>query len=139
MEVNVIIQYVACIVTFLLYHCTVLYCSIDNPDIVESLYDCVDHITDALQPPSYLNNAGVLTVYVAYAINNLMSVSELDSTVTLDFYWRLYWMDERLNIPSLWEAVNKTSAGSGLIQVGAEVKELIRNDDRPLNIWQVYW
>lgn len=107
-----------------------------NPDIPATLYDCVANIADANQPPSYVSGGGPISVQVSYAINNMISLNELESSVTLDFYWRLYWIDQRLNIPSLWDAVNNSDV-SALIQDGAEIKDLIRNDDNPLNIWYV--
>ena len=113
--------------------CT-LFAIIGNPDIKRTMYDCVDNTLDMFQPPSFTNGADPVDVYVAFAINNLISISELESTVTLDFYWRLYWQDPRLNVPSMWEAINQTSARP-LINDGAELREMVRNDDNPLNIW----
>lgn len=63
-----------------------------------------------------------------------MSINELAGTVQLDFYFRLYWIDERLNIPSLWNAISTTSA-KYLLADGAEIKGYIRDPGRPLLLW----
>ena len=52
----------------------------------------------------------------------------------LDFFFRLYWIDERLNIPSLWEALADTNV-DWLAGDGTELKAMIRDDNNPLNIW----
>ena len=63
-----------------------------------------------------------------------MGVSELEGSVTLDFLFRLYWLDERLSIPSLWNALSKTTA-IDLLADGADISGLIRDCSNQLNVW----
>jgi len=63
-----------------------------------------------------------------------MSINELDGTVTMDFYFRLYWQDQRWNFPSLWEAIEDTTAAY-MIADGAEISGYVRNENNALELW----
>lgn len=41
-------------------------------------------------------------------------MSQVDSTVTMDFFFRLYWVDPRLNMTALWKVLPKTVAAAGV-------------------------
>jgi hypothetical protein len=73
-------------------------------------------------------------VLVAYSFNNLMAIDELAGTVTMDFYFRLYWQDQRWNFPSFWEAIETTTAAF-MISDGAEISGYIRNENNMLEMW----
>jgi hypothetical protein len=104
-----------------------------NPDMQTTLYNCMNNISYVLQPPSYCAGAEPVSVYVAYKLNNLMEVSELEGTITMDFFFKLFWMDSRLNIPSLWPALNESNPH--IMKDGAELVLMVRNEDNPLNLW----
>lgn len=104
-----------------------------NPDIRSTLYDCVENIADAYNIPGYLNGSKPTPVRVAYAFNNLISISEIESTVTIDFFFRNFWMDQRLNMPELWSALSKTKPT--LLIDGIELTTFIRDPTDPLRIW----
>lgn len=70
---------------------------------------------------------------IAYALNNLMSVSEIDATVTMDFFFRIYWVDQRLNFPELWDEL--ANSKPTLLADGLELSYFLRDDDQPLRIW----
>ena len=105
----------------------------NNPDIRSTMYDCIDNIADAYLPPSYLNNTNLTEIQIAFALNNLMSVSEIESTVTMDFFFRIYWVDQRLNVPALWDAL--TEVKPTILTDGIHLEQLIRDDAQPLRIW----
>jgi len=75
----------------------------------------------------------VTDVRVAYKFNNLMSVAEIDMTATIDFFFRLYWVDERFNMPELWDTMARDKPE--LILDGIELGNLIRDRANPLAIW----
>ena len=112
-----------------------LYLSIGNPDISATLMDCILHIADPMLCPSFISNSGTKNLYVAFSFNNLMDVSELEGTVTMDFYFRLYWTDERLNFPSLWDAIQYNTSNSFLVDTGIDITELIRANEDNLRMW----
>jgi len=62
-----------------------------------------------------------------------MSVSEIDATVTMDFFFRIYWVDQRLNFPDLWTALAETAPS--LLVDGIELSYFL-NDEEPLRIWR---
>ena len=70
-----------------------------NPDIFTTMYACVDNITDAMDPPSYLKGAPPVETFSSFQVNGMMSLSELEGTATFDFFWRIYWLDQRMNMP----------------------------------------
>lgn len=49
-----------------------------NPDIFRTLYNCVNNITNALDPPSYLCGAGPVDTFQSFQFNNMISLSELE-------------------------------------------------------------
>jgi len=70
-----------------------------NPDTFNTMYQCVSNITDALDPPSYYENSPPVETFNSFQFNSMMALSELEGTVTVDFFWRIYWIDARLNMP----------------------------------------
>lgn len=104
-----------------------------NPDMQTTLYNCMNNISYQLQPPSYCAGADPVSVYVAYKINNLMQVSELAGTITMEFFFKEFWMDPRINIPTLWPALN--ASNPAILENGAELNLMVRNQDTPLNLW----
>ena len=70
---------------------------------------------------------------MSFQFNNLLSISELEGTATIDFFWRIYWVDLRLKMPSLWEALNETKPI--LLNTGIELKNMVRSNTLQLNLW----
>ena len=64
-----------------------------------------------------------------------MDVSELEGTVTMDFYFRLYWTDERLNFPSYWESVYYNTSNPWMVTEGVDITRLVRWEGNPLLMW----
>jgi hypothetical protein len=104
----------------------------ENPDIFSSMYACVDNITDALDPPSYLKNAPPVETFSSFQVNGMMSLSELEGTATFDFFWRIYWLDQRMNMPAFWTAINETRPE--LTTAGIDITGMVYNQE-PLNVW----
>ena len=78
-------------------------------------------------------DAPPVEVFMSFQFNNLLSISELEGTATLDFFWRLYWIDPRLKMPSLWDALNDTKPV--LLNTGIELKNMVRSNTLQLNLW----
>ena len=66
-------------------------------------------------PPSYHGTINTTVVESDMIINNLQSIDELEGSATLDFYFRLFWIDHRLNVPEMWAALNPEVAAQGTI------------------------
>ena len=62
-----------------------------------------------------------------------MKVDELLGVVTLDFFYEIFWLDPRINIPTLWDAIN--ASNPDIITYGFEVKQMIDNVAFPLDFW----
>lgn len=116
-----------------------LCCSVVVTSYQTLQYDCscsnlyADHcyiFYDALH--SYLINASAVPVRVAFNINNLIEVNEIDASVSLDCFYRIYWVDPRWNFPDLWNdlAVNKPS----ILIDGIELRDFVRGSTA-LKIW----
>jgi hypothetical protein len=103
-------------------------------DIGKMLYQCSDNIPSVLFPPSYFSSVNQsafksVNISVQIAVNSLLSVDDLKGTVTLDFYWRILWVDPRLQI-DIWSYIHPTLTNEGI-----EISNFIRNEGDPLNIW----
>jgi hypothetical protein len=70
-----------------------------NPDTFQTLYNCIGNITDALNPPSYYQDVPTIETFISFQFNSMMALSELEGTVTVDMFFRIYWIDERMNMP----------------------------------------
>eukprot|EP00603_Paraphysomonas_imperforata_P003530 CAMPEP_0114413612 /NCGR_PEP_ID=MMETSP0103-20121206/948_1 /TAXON_ID=37642 ORGANISM="Paraphysomonas imperforata, Strain PA2" /NCGR_SAMPLE_ID=MMETSP0103 /ASSEMBLY_ACC=CAM_ASM_000201 /LENGTH=460 /DNA_ID=CAMNT_0001581699 /DNA_START=129 /DNA_END=1511 /DNA_ORIENTATION=+ len=67
-------------------------------------------MSDPYQPithvQKYLDQNITLDVSVRFEFNNLIMVNELDNTVSLDFFYRLWWQDVRWNLTKeFWNEV----------------------------------
>jgi hypothetical protein len=72
----------------------------------QTFITCLQNINDPLIFPGYFFPnvpSDPLKIAAQVALNNLIAVNEIDSTVTLDFFFRLYWTDPRLSMPALWQ------------------------------------
>lgn len=63
-----------------------------------------------------------------------MSVAEIDMTVTIDFFFRLYWVDQRFNMPEFWETMARDRPQ--IISDGVELVQMINDWSNPLQLWR---
>lgn len=63
-----------------------------------------------------------------------MLVSEIESYAQMDFFFRTYWVDPRINIPELWDVLAEIKPT--LLVDGIEIKEFLRDAADPLRVWQ---
>lgn len=62
-----------------------------------TLFHCASNMADSFQPLTHLvqyENIN-LEVKAGFILNNLVSLNELENTVTFDCFFRLWWTDER--------------------------------------------
>lgn len=83
------------------------------PSLYFTLQNCLSNIADPILPPSYSEGNGNTVVVADLLLNNLHQVSEIEGSVTLDFYFRLFWFDHRLNITSFFKDSNPEIAVQG--------------------------
>jgi hypothetical protein len=104
--------------------------------IAESLVHCAVSMSDAYQPithvQKYLDMGVTLDVSVRFEFNNLISVNELDNTVSLDFFFRLWWTDVRWNLTKeFWDEVP-----TSVYYDGIEMYPYLFEADSPLPLWR---
>jgi hypothetical protein len=102
-------------------------------DVTSMLFNCTANIPGQLLPPSYFNPTGEFLptrVKIGIVLNNFLSVDDLSSQITMDFYYRLGWTDARLNIPSLFSELNPE-----VVKEGIDLAQYIRDANNPLSIW----
>lgn len=75
-----------------------------------------------------------MTVYSQIALNNLIQIDEIQSTATLDFFFRLYWNDTRLRMPALWYNLPLAAA-----QAGIDLSQVLGVSDVKLNTAPGIW
>jgi hypothetical protein len=83
-------------------------------DVQSMIYNCSDNIQGAMFPPSYFS--GIPThVNVSLAFNTLIDINDVDATITLDFWMRVYWHDGRWKFPpELWDGLSESNSWEGL-------------------------
>jgi hypothetical protein len=70
-----------------------------------------------------------MTIGLQIAINILISVYYVSSSIVMDFYWRLIWLEPRLNLSNVWPYLNPK-----LMKEGIELSRLVTNQNE-LNLW----
>lgn len=105
-------------------------------DIQTMLYNCSNFIAGNTIPPSaYLSTNGIyepMNVSVQICLNNLISVDDLNNQLTIDFFFRLRWIDPRWNISTeMWNYLNPKTATSD----GLNIIDYVDNQNE-LNIWR---
>lgn len=93
------------------------YDSTGRINIQSMLYNCSSFIPSPLDIPSvFLNTSGgysPTTVSIQLSLNNLIHVDDVGNQITLDFYFRLRWVDPRWTIPAeMWDEINPLAATS---------------------------
>ena len=64
-------------------------------DFTKTLYNCSKQMTDPEIIYSYKEGTGPITVYTQIGVNNLITIAELDSTMIVDIFFVLSWIDPR--------------------------------------------
>eukprot|EP01031_Cornospumella_fuschlensis_P029901 gene29901-36106_t len=98
-------------------------------DLGKTLYSCAENIPSVLFPASYLAPYKAVNVSVQLYLNSLLTVDDLGSSASFDFYWRILWVDPRYNI-DVWDEINPSLSTEGI-----ELTPLVRNEGNPLNVW----
>ena len=110
-----------------------IYHSSGSIDIEQTVYNCS---VSMLSPniPNCFNTGIPQVVNTSLRLNNLINIDEIQGTATLDFYWRMIWIDERWRIPDLWTKL--PTELSRLKTDGIELINLISNGNNALSIWR---
>lgn len=90
---------------------TVAFTTAGQLDTGSILYNCSAVIPGNTEPPStFPNSTGGYSptmVSVQLSLNNLISVDDIASRLTIDFFYRLKWVDPRWNLPTeMWDYIN---------------------------------
>ena len=82
----------------------------------ETFKNCLRNVADAKYLPTFINGtiAGTMNVGTNIVLNNLHEVDALVSKVSIDFYLRLYWRDNRFNMPLYWDRVQPSVRRDGV-------------------------
>mmetsp|Transcript_30000 Transcript_30000/g.55688 ORF Transcript_30000/g.55688 Transcript_30000/m.55688 type:complete len:302 (-) Transcript_30000:112-1017(-) len=101
-------------------------------DATASLVACNQAMQDPLLPIAYLENRtqSDINVTTSFVVNNLLNIDEIESTATFDFYYRNSWIDERWDIPGIFDAMDTTAS-----QIGLELYPLTQRNDNNLEIF----
>lgn len=91
--------------------------------------NCITNIPDPYNIPTFYNGSFIegMTIFSNIQINNLHEVDAVSGTVTIDFYLRLYWRDNRFNMPLFWEKLDQQAQGYGV-----EITKLIDLGGTPI-------
>jgi hypothetical protein len=112
--------------------CTAAYGPNGEVDFTTTLYNCSYNMIDPEIIYSYKASVTEpIKVYTQLALNNMIDVDELDSTISLDFYFRLSWIDPRWDIPEMWVDQKKEIAHEGF----AIEQLVLATDETYLHMW----
>jgi hypothetical protein len=109
-----------------------IYGSSGSVDFTKTLHNCSNSMSDPEIIYSYKDTAaGPVTVYTQINLNNLVTVSELESTMVLDLFFVLSWVDPRWSIPDMW-----TDQKTSLAYQGLAIDQLVfSTDELRLRVW----
>lgn len=96
-----------------------------------NFFKCASNIVDAPGLPVLRDGEliGTMLVNSSIQLNNLHSVDPLSGSMTIDFYWRVFWHDKRFHMPVFWERMPDYLRTRGL-----DLSRLKDHQDGPL-IW----
>lgn len=78
---------------------TVVYDYEKEPSIIGTFVNCLRTVQDAMIAPYY--DTGVrINVSTEVFLNNLISIDEVSSTVTMDFFFNTIWVSTQYTSPS---------------------------------------
>ena len=92
--------------------------------IANSVVLCMQNVDDLHLYPFYQDD-NILVVQSYIILNNLINIDSVTNTVELDFFWRVVWTDERLDMPALFSALNSTRINSK----GIDITQLVGTTD----------
>jgi hypothetical protein len=100
-------------------------------DLEAMLYNCSKTMLSSSTISSYYKEYPVTVVKSNFALNNLIQIDEILGTATLDFHFRLSWVDPR------WILSDDlfTKLDDGLYYEGIDVMSLASDISVPLYIW----
>jgi hypothetical protein len=102
--------------------------------IQDSLAACLNNVHDPqLFPNFYLKTP--LNISVQIALVDLISVTEITSSVTMSCFFRLYWQDVRLTMPALWDQIYSYTGSNALAMNGIEIVQLQGVKNQAYSIW----
>lgn len=109
-----------------------IYAKDGNVDFTKTLFNCSEQMTDPELIYSYkVTASGPVTVKTQISLNNLVSVSDLESTMVLDLYLVLSWVDPRWDIEEMWAGQKNAVKYQGLA-----IEQLVfATDERRLRLW----
>jgi hypothetical protein len=70
---------------------TIVYNYENDASIIGTFINCLDAVQDGLVAP-YYDLGGRINVSTEMFLNNLIAVDEVESTVTLDVFFSVYWV-----------------------------------------------
>ena len=100
----------------------------------QTMRNCLDNVADPLLIPTFYNSTfnGVILINATIQLNNLHFIDPIAGEVTLDFYLRLYWYDNRLAMPVFWNKMSKSVQANGI-----ELTALVADpEDTGVDIWK---
>lgn len=109
-----------------------VYGSDGSIDFTRTLLNCSAHMSDPELIYSYKETVEEpVSVYTQLSLNNLISISDLESTMSVDLFFVLSWVDPRWNITALWAGQKEALAYQGIA-----IEQLVFTEDETrLRIW----
>lgn len=100
--------------------------------ISQTFARCLQNISDPALWPYYdqVPLQDQLIDHVQVSINNLISVDEVSNEVSFDFFFRQNWTDPRLDMPALFEALNRNDSS------GIDISPLLLNSYQSIQGYQ---
>jgi len=95
---------------------------------------CFQRVKDAQMWPGYVDGT-LMNVTHSISLNNLVSLSEVDNTITLDFFHFMEYVEPRFSMPDLWDQFNAQGNPVQEIELNALLGET-SIDGTTYNIWQ---
>lgn len=75
------------------------------PSIIGTFSKCLENVQDIMIAP-YFTSHQQMNISTEIELNNLVSIDELSSTVTLDLFFDITWYDFRTSMPNLWSQLD---------------------------------
>lgn len=92
---------------------TLVFAGNGRVSVVNTILACLNNVMDGLTEPNLWNNQ-ILNISFNVVLNNIVSIDELQNTVTLDFLFFMQWTDDRLSMPALWELLPNGTDVNGI-------------------------
>lgn len=98
---------------------------------VKTFQDCLDKFSDDIRlfPGYFFPSLLPFQVESQISINNLISIDDVAGSCDLDFFFRLYWTDPRLNMTSLFDHFQSFAS------TGISITDIYEGDSSKYNFW----